>query len=141
MRAVISPDGGGYPYAGTSYADPDAVTQIANGLSTTTFTYDNNGNVTQKTTDGTTTIVRDGLAISRVDEEFLAILREPPPWADGLPLSGKVHSGPHYLEAPKEPAKPLAMPESEETPRPPHGSVLAAFGSPRRRWPTAFPGS
>jgi RHS repeat-associated protein len=37
------------------YANPDAVTQIANGLSTTTFTYDNNGNVTQKTTDGTTT--------------------------------------------------------------------------------------
>jgi RHS repeat-associated protein len=31
------------------------VTQIANGLSTTTFSYDNNGNVTQKTTDGTTT--------------------------------------------------------------------------------------
>jgi RHS repeat-associated protein len=31
------------------------VTQIANGLSTTTFTYDNDGNVTQKTTDGTTT--------------------------------------------------------------------------------------
>jgi RHS repeat-associated protein len=31
------------------------VTQIANGLSTTTFTYDNNGNVTQKTIDGTTT--------------------------------------------------------------------------------------
>jgi hypothetical protein len=37
-----------------AYANPDAVTQIANGLSTTTFTYDNNGNVTQKTTDGTT---------------------------------------------------------------------------------------
>jgi RHS repeat-associated protein len=31
------------------------VTQIANGLSTTTFIYDNNGNVTQKTVDGTTT--------------------------------------------------------------------------------------
>jgi uncharacterized protein RhaS with RHS repeats len=31
------------------------VTQIATGYSTTTFTYDNNGNVTQKTTDGTTT--------------------------------------------------------------------------------------
>jgi hypothetical protein len=31
------------------------VTQIANGLSTTTFTYDNNGNVTQQTVDGTTT--------------------------------------------------------------------------------------
>jgi hypothetical protein len=44
-----------YTYAGTGYADPNAVTQIANGLSTTTFTYDNNGNVTQKTTDGTTT--------------------------------------------------------------------------------------
>jgi RHS repeat-associated protein len=38
-----------------AYANPDAVTQIANGLSTTTFTYDNNGNVTQKTMDGTTT--------------------------------------------------------------------------------------
>jgi RHS repeat-associated protein len=38
-----------------AYANPDAVTQIGNGLSTTTFTYDNNGNVTQKTTDGTTT--------------------------------------------------------------------------------------
>jgi RHS repeat-associated protein len=37
------------------YANPDAVTQIANGLSTTTFTYDNNGNVSQKTADGTTT--------------------------------------------------------------------------------------
>jgi uncharacterized protein RhaS with RHS repeats len=35
--------------------NPDAVTQIANGLSTTTFAYDNNGNVTQKTVDGTTT--------------------------------------------------------------------------------------
>jgi RHS repeat-associated protein len=44
-----------YPYGGTAYANPHAVTQIANGLSTTTFTYDNNGNVTQKTTDGTTT--------------------------------------------------------------------------------------
>jgi RHS repeat-associated protein len=44
-----------YTYAGTDYANPHAVTQIANGLSTTTFTYDNNGNVTQKTTDGTTT--------------------------------------------------------------------------------------
>jgi RHS repeat-associated protein len=38
-----------------AYANPDAVTQIANGLSTTTFAYDNNGNVTQKTVDGTTT--------------------------------------------------------------------------------------
>jgi YD repeat-containing protein len=44
-----------YPYDGTAYADPDAVTQIANGLSTTTFAYDADGNVTQKTVDGTTT--------------------------------------------------------------------------------------
>jgi RHS repeat-associated protein len=36
-------------------ANPDAVTQIANGLSTTTFTYDADGNVLQKTVDGTTT--------------------------------------------------------------------------------------
>jgi RHS repeat-associated protein len=38
-----------------AYANPHAPTQIANGVSTTTFVYDNNGNVTQKTTDGTTT--------------------------------------------------------------------------------------
>jgi uncharacterized protein RhaS with RHS repeats len=55
MRAVIPPDGGSYPYAGTGYANPDAPTQIANGLSTTTFVYDADGNVTQKTVDGTTT--------------------------------------------------------------------------------------
>jgi RHS repeat-associated protein len=45
----------GYTNSPTDYANPDAVTQIANGLSTTTFTVDNNGNVTQKTVDGTTT--------------------------------------------------------------------------------------
>jgi hypothetical protein len=55
MRAVIPPDRGAYPYAGTGYANPDAVTQIANGLSTTSFQSDNDGNVIQKTTDGTTT--------------------------------------------------------------------------------------
>jgi RHS repeat-associated protein len=45
----------GYTNSPTGYANPDAVTQIANGLSTTTFAYDNDGNVTQKTVDGTTT--------------------------------------------------------------------------------------
>src|SRR5215470_8418109 len=56
MRApALGVSSRGYMYAGMAYANPDAVTQIANGLSTTTFTYDNNGNVTQKTTDGTTT--------------------------------------------------------------------------------------
>ena len=34
------------------------------------------------------------------ESEVLAILLEPPPWAVGLPLGGKVHSGPLYLEAP-----------------------------------------
>src|SRR6516225_6159858 len=44
-----------YTYGGTGYANPDAPTMIATGYSTTTFTYDNNGNVIQRTTDGTTT--------------------------------------------------------------------------------------
>jgi RHS repeat-associated protein len=55
MRAVISPDGRAYPYAGMGNANPDAVTQIATGYSTTTFQFDQDGNVTQKTVDGTTT--------------------------------------------------------------------------------------
>jgi YD repeat-containing protein len=36
---------GSYAYAGTGYANPHAVTQIANGLSTTTYSYDKNGNL------------------------------------------------------------------------------------------------
>jgi RHS repeat-associated protein len=44
-----------YTYAGMGYANPHAVTQIANGFSTSTFTYDNNGNLLQKTVDGTST--------------------------------------------------------------------------------------
>ena len=55
MRAIVLLDDGSYSYAGIGYANPDAVTQIANGLSTTTFNYDENGNLTQKTTDGVTT--------------------------------------------------------------------------------------
>ena len=43
-----------YTHAGTGYANPHAVTQIANGLSTTTYSYDNNGNLAQKTADGVT---------------------------------------------------------------------------------------
>src|SRR6266853_6186267 len=35
----------GYTNVSTAYANPDAVTQIANGLSTTTYSYDNNGNL------------------------------------------------------------------------------------------------
>jgi DNA polymerase len=34
------------------------------------------------------------------EQDVLALLLEPPAWAAGLPLGGKVHSGPLYLEAP-----------------------------------------
>ncbi|MBI4133320.1 hypothetical protein HY478_01770, partial [Candidatus Uhrbacteria bacterium] len=44
-----------YTYAGTNYANPHAVTQIGNGVSTTTYGYDVNGNVTQKSVDGVLT--------------------------------------------------------------------------------------
>jgi DNA polymerase bacteriophage-type len=45
---------------------------------------------------------------SITEVEFLGILLEAPPWAAGLPLGGKVHSGSHYLEPPETPAEPLA---------------------------------
>src|SRR5262245_61755755 len=45
MRAVIPPDSGSYSYAGMGYANPHAVTSIGDGLSTTTYSYDNNGNL------------------------------------------------------------------------------------------------
>jgi hypothetical protein len=48
------------------------------------------------------------------DEEFLEILLKLPSWATGLPLGGKVHSGPHYLEAPERPAEPLVPPFSDD---------------------------
>jgi len=45
-----------------------------------------------------------------VDErEVLALLLESPAWAAGLPLGGKVHSGPLYLEAPATVAPPVAQ--------------------------------
>lgn len=47
------------------------------------------------------------------EQGVLAILLEPPPWAKGLLLGGKVHSGPLYLENPKDPAKPSA-PKTEQ---------------------------
>ena len=56
MRAIVPADeGGSYSYAGMAYANPHAVSQIANGLSTSTYSYDQNGNLSQKTTDGVTT--------------------------------------------------------------------------------------
>src|SRR2546427_4383610 len=44
-----------YTYAGTGYANPHAVTSIGNGLSTTTYAYDNNGNLTSAGTGTATT--------------------------------------------------------------------------------------
>jgi hypothetical protein len=41
------------------------------------------------------------------DDEFLEILLKLPSWASGLPLSGKVHSGSHYLAPPEQAAEPL----------------------------------
>ena len=41
-----------YQYGGVSYANPHALTSLSNGYSSSTFADDNNGNVTQKTTDG-----------------------------------------------------------------------------------------
>ena len=55
MRAIVAPEAGSYSYAGTGYANPHAVSQIANAQSTTTYSYDQNGNISQKTTDGVTT--------------------------------------------------------------------------------------
>jgi len=42
-------------YAGTGYANPHAATQVSSGATTTTFSYDNNGNVTLTAAAGTTT--------------------------------------------------------------------------------------
>jgi hypothetical protein len=41
----LSPDPATYTYAGMGFANPDAVTQIANGLSSTTYAYDDNVNL------------------------------------------------------------------------------------------------
>ena len=59
-------------------------------------------------------IVAEVPAGSISEAEFLAILLEPPEWAAGLPLAGKVWSGPHYLEPPEEAPAP-AVDQREET--------------------------
>lgn len=43
---ILSGPDGTYAYAGTNYTDPDAATSITNGSSTTTFIYDDDGNLT-----------------------------------------------------------------------------------------------
>src|SRR6266571_2560544 len=55
MRAVVPPHVCSYSYAGMGYANPHAVTQIANGLSSTTYAYDNNGNLTSAGNGSATT--------------------------------------------------------------------------------------
>jgi RHS repeat-associated protein len=44
-----------YTYAGTGYANPHALTQLSNGLSTTSYAYDNNGNLTSSGNGNATT--------------------------------------------------------------------------------------
>jgi DNA polymerase I-like protein with 3'-5' exonuclease and polymerase domains len=51
---------------------------------------------------------------SSVSEQgALALMLEPPAWAAGLPLSGKVHSGPLYLDAPATAEPPAPKDEIE----------------------------
>jgi hypothetical protein len=47
------------------------------------------------------------------EQDVLSILLEPPPWAVGLPLGGKVHSGQLYLEAPETAEPPPPQTEQE----------------------------
>jgi DNA polymerase len=47
------------------------------------------------------------------ESDVLAILLEPPAWAVGLPLNGKVHAGPLYLEAPATAEPPAPQTEQE----------------------------
>jgi len=47
------------------------------------------------------------------EQDVLTMMLEPPPWAEGLPLGGKVHTGPLYLEAPATGEPPAA--KDEET--------------------------
>jgi RHS repeat-associated protein len=55
MRPIVPPHARSYPYGGTGDANPNEITQLSSGYSTTTYAYDADGNVTQKTTDGATT--------------------------------------------------------------------------------------
>jgi YD repeat-containing protein len=55
MRATVPANVGSYPYTGTGFANPHAVTQIGNGTATTTYAYDNNGNLTSAGTGTATT--------------------------------------------------------------------------------------
>jgi len=45
MCPIVPPDVGPYSYGGTGYANPDAVTSIGNGVATSSYYYDFNGNL------------------------------------------------------------------------------------------------
>jgi DNA polymerase len=51
---------------------------------------------------------------SLTDADFLEILLKLPAWATGMPLGGKVHSGPHYLAPPEQAAVPLVAPNPDD---------------------------
>jgi len=67
-------------------------------------------------------------------QDVLACLLEAPPWAAGLPLGGKVHVGPLYLEAPEAAAPPetvnLPPATSPETVNLPPETVEATVNPP-----------
>jgi RHS repeat-associated protein len=52
MLAILPRSVGSYSYAGTGYANPHAVTGIGYGGATTTYVYDNNGNLTSSSGKG-----------------------------------------------------------------------------------------
>jgi DNA polymerase len=51
------------------------------------------------------------------ERDVLALTLEPPAWVAGLPLGGKVRSGPLYLEAPIDHEAEIAVPPAHELPR------------------------
>jgi hypothetical protein len=57
----------------------------------------------------TVEIAKDSIS----EQDVLALLLEPPPWAVGLPLGGKVRSGTTYLEAPASAEPPQPETEAE----------------------------
>ena len=48
------------------------------------------------------------------EEEFVGIITELPPWADGLPVAAKVRSGPRFVEAEASSAKVEEPPPNED---------------------------
>src|SRR5262245_18203475 len=60
------------------------------------------------------------------EQDVLACMLESPPWATGLPLGGKVHSGPIYFEGPATAEPPLSATVDAEVERALDAYVAAA---------------